>query len=132
MKQAGYNPRSPDGVVLHFALAEMLLGEGNVDEAEAALSAPYEFVHQKTIPNGYFVGMSDSVKGACLAAQRKPDEAESLLIAGLENLRQSRGDHHRLTRDARDRLVAFYRQTGRDEQADQYVKLLGPGFPSSK
>ena len=48
------------------------------------------------------------------AGQGKLDKAKTLLIAGLENLRHSLGDHHLLTRQARDRLVGFYRATGRD------------------
>ncbi len=122
-------PKFPHLVMRHLALANYLIENARLDEAEPILRFAHEFVHSKTLPGNYYIGLADSLMGALLATKQQDSEAEPLLIAGFENLRKSRGDHHRLTRKARDRLVKFYRQTGRDEQADKYVGLLGTAVP---
>jgi tetratricopeptide (TPR) repeat protein len=118
------SPSNPNAADLHLLYAKLLIDRGKLDEAEPFLKYVSDFVHHKTMPGSYGVGQADSLTGALLAAKGKASDAEPLLLAGLENLRSSRGDHHRLTHEARDRLVNFYRRTGRDEEADQYTEIL--------
>jgi tetratricopeptide (TPR) repeat protein/tRNA A-37 threonylcarbamoyl transferase component Bud32 len=120
----GLNTAYPRGVMPYLVLAQLLIDQRRAGEAEKSLRAVRNFVHQKTIPGSYYIGFADSLMGAWLAGNGQQDEAEPLLIAGLENLRKSRGDHHRLTHEALDRLVSFYRKAGREQQADEYAKLL--------
>ncbi|MBI2826993.1 MAG: serine/threonine protein kinase [Planctomycetia bacterium] len=117
-------PRSPHSAYRHLTLAQVLIDRGKFDEAEPVLKVVNDFVHPKTMPGSYYIGWADSLTGTWLAAMGKRDEAEPLLVAGLENLRKSRGDHHRLTHEALDRLVSFYRQNGRSADAERYIKLL--------
>ena len=88
------------------SFAEALIDSGHVAEAADHFGRAYAWIHERSVPDCFLVGVADSVQGKLLARQGKPDEAEPLLIAGLENLRRSRGDHHLLTRQARDRLVS--------------------------
>ena len=123
------DPRSPRAAWRLMLVATVLIDRGKYDEAEPILKVVNDFVHSRTIPGNYFVGWADSLQGAWLAVKGEPDEAELLLIAGLENLRKSRGDHHPLTHEACDRLVNFYKQAGREAEATHYDELLIASTP---
>ena len=87
----------PTGVVPYLTLAQLLVDQGRTEDAENILRTAYDFAHQKTMPGSYFIGQADSLMGAWLALKEQADEAEPLLIAGLDNSRKSRGDHHAMT-----------------------------------
>ena len=78
----------------------------------------------------YRIGVADSLMGELFWAKGDNNAAEPLLIAGFENLRKSRGDHHKLTREAQSRIISFYRKTGNVEQAARYELILQPKSPT--
>jgi tetratricopeptide (TPR) repeat protein len=100
-----------------LSLAQLSMDKARWDDAEGVLRFAWSHTHAHSMPGSYLTGLTDSLLGACLSAKGKPDEAEPLLVAGLENLRISRGVEHPLTREAHDRLVVFYRSVGRTDAA---------------
>ena len=94
-------PAYPVDAISNLIAAELLIERQSLDEAATILRPAYEWIHQKTFPDGYMTGLADGAQGKLLAAQGKLEEAERQLLASLENLRKSRGEHHWLTRKAR-------------------------------
>ena len=103
----------PQRVLRHLILAQILIDDQKIDEAESLVLVAHEFVHNRTIPGNYFIGVADQVMGNWLAAKGQVSEAESCLLAAVDNLRTSRGPTHRLTMSALESLKQLYRTTGR-------------------
>ncbi|HEY1603609.1 MAG TPA: serine/threonine-protein kinase [Pirellulales bacterium] len=108
----------PHRVMRHLTRVQMLIHQQRLDEAEPLLQMAHGFAHGKTIPGSYFQGLADSLMGSWLAAHDQSAEAEKYLLAGVKNLRVSRGDGHPLTLDAQARLTRFYQETNRAAAAE--------------
>ncbi len=65
-------------------------------------------------------GVSKSVLGECLMRQGRYDEAEALLVDGLETLQAANGP----TEAALRRLVSLYETVGRVGDAATYREML--------
>ena len=117
------DPHSTDAYLLHTRL---LIDRGKLAEAESILKPISIFLHEKSMRGNYRIGVADGLMGELLSAKGDNKAAEPLLIAGFENLRKSRGDHHRLTREAQARVVNFYRKAGNVEQATKFEHILQP------
>jgi tetratricopeptide (TPR) repeat protein len=104
-----------------------LAATGRPDEAEASLRDSLA-VRVRSLPAGHrLVASSQSVLGEHLyRLQRRFPEAEPLLLAGYEGLKEKLGPTDARTRAALTRLVALYDAWGRRPQAQTYRKLLTP------
>ena len=72
-------------------------------EALATFRSKYEGAHWRTAE-------AESVLGACLAGLGRHEDAEHLLSESHETLRRLRGERAFITRQAHERLHAFYQQ----------------------
>ena len=59
-----------------------------------------------------------SIRGGCLRQEGRFEEAEPILLGSLARLVELRGDTARQTKQARERVVALFEATGRDEPAE--------------
>lgn len=64
---------------------------------------------------------AESALGSCLAALRRYDEAELLLVESYATLKAKR---HKLTQKTLKQLIALYEAWGKPEKAAQYRPLL--------
>jgi serine/threonine protein kinase len=72
----------------------------------------------------YWVALANSALGECLAMQQRYNEAEPLLIASYESLRNSQGSANPRTRIALRRIVALYENWGKSDAAREYRNKL--------
>jgi serine/threonine protein kinase len=76
-------------------------------------------------PQGHLViAIARSIRGECLVALQRYDEAEPLLIESYQILQTSQGPHNPRTKVALRRLVALYEAWPKPELAAQYRALL--------
>ena len=97
-----------------IALSHALMAQRRGDEAAPLLQEALASVEQHPqIRYPWFKGEIQSSLGAVLAAQTKLDDAERLLVAGYEGLRDTPSAPPPRIRAALERLVSFYAATGR-------------------
>ncbi len=104
----------------HFitAYAQNVAGRAYCDGGDAATGEPLLeaslTTRREQLPEGHWLlANGESLLGDCLARLGRNDAAERLLKSGYEQLRNDRGPEHTKTVEARDRLRAFYENTGR-------------------
>ena len=103
---ASLSASQPQRVLRHLALAQLLIDEGEWEEAEALLKGnSHHFAHEQTIPGSYFIGVADGVMGSLLAAKGSTSEAEfylqvcSIIFVRREEIRiRSRKRHGQFCR----------------------------------
>jgi serine/threonine protein kinase len=86
-------------------------------------------IFEKKYPQHYRIGFVQSILGGCLRQQKKYQEAEPLLLAGGEGVitNQNMADSYERGQflwEPLARLVSFYEETGRPEEAAQWRKKL--------
>jgi len=98
----------------------VLVSLGRHREAEAELRPALErAVHG--YPAGHWrIALAENALGSALSAQRKFDEADTLLLDGLRKLAATRGIDALETRLARQRVIAHYQRWRRPELAVRY------------
>jgi tetratricopeptide (TPR) repeat protein len=101
-------------IALSHSLVAQRRGEEAIPHLREALDVT-EKNPQARFP--WFKGEVQSTLGAALAAQRQSTEAETLLLAGYEALRDLPATPPPRLRAALERLVAFYVATGRSAEA---------------
>jgi eukaryotic-like serine/threonine-protein kinase len=132
---AGGEPDRPTANSLSmYALA--LLARRRYVEAELVLREAIR-VYEAAVPEYPLRFNAISQLGEALAGQNKDREAEPLLVAGYEGLKQREGklnafDRQRFLPPAIRRLVAFYGKTGRPDEADKWRRLLPPEPPPAR
>jgi eukaryotic-like serine/threonine-protein kinase len=104
-----------------YAINEPVKGE------EAARE--YLAICERKYPGYYRIGFVQSVLGGCLTKQEKYKEAEPLLLAGYEGVMAHKdqadvGDGTQFLWEPTARLVWFYEQTGRPEEAAKWKQKL--------
>jgi hypothetical protein len=104
-----------------------LLKRHRYAEAEPLLRECLKF-REKNEPDGWRTFHTKSLLGSGLLGQRKYAEAERLLLAGYEGMRQREGKippigKSRLT-EAIERLVQLYDECGRKDKADEWRRRL--------
>jgi tetratricopeptide (TPR) repeat protein len=122
----------------HNALAARvmtLLVEGKFAEAEP-LARECLALREIMIPDDWRTFNARSMLGGSLLGQKKYAEAEPLLLSGYQGLKQ-REDKipaagNMRPREAFQRLVQLYEDTGRPDQAAQWKKLLVQSNPNKK
>ena len=97
-------------------LAALLNRSGRHAEAEALFREALR-VQRKTFPEGHWeIANATSLLGSCLAAARRFDEAEPLLLGAYPVLESRFGAQHRRTRAALERIVSLYEASGRTQK----------------
>jgi len=91
-------------------------------EAEPALRECLD-IRQKYLPGHWLVGNTQSVLGECLAAQRRFDEAEQLLLDGYQAMSVQPAPPRR-KREAVERIVRLYDEWRRTEEVERWRSKL--------
>jgi tetratricopeptide (TPR) repeat protein len=111
----------------HGAILETINGEGvslmrsgSPDRAEPLFRDVLTIQRETMGADSWRTGMTESVLGECLWRQGRLDEAERHLLAGYATVRDASGPQPPTLR----RLVAFYEDTGRPDDAARYAALL--------
>lgn len=107
----------------YTAFAQNVAGQAYCAGENAAVGAPLLRTSLETrravLPEGHWlVANGESLLGACLAALGHVEEAQRFLEQGYQGLLRERSPEHQKTVEARERLHAFYRDTGRPARAD--------------
>jgi tetratricopeptide (TPR) repeat protein len=101
-----------------IALSHALIAQGQHDEAMPLLREALEKVEtQPLVRFLWFKGEIQSTLGGVLASRSQPEEAERLLLAGIESLDAAPSTPRPRWRAAVQRLVSFYKAAGRDSDA---------------
>jgi tetratricopeptide (TPR) repeat protein len=112
------------------ALGAALLAQQRVDEALPILREARDILEAHALlRKRWFKPYIQGALGAALAAKGEASEAEGMLIAGYEGLRDLRSAPRAHVRDAVQRLVAFYTTSGRTAEAVAWrnrLAALGP------
>jgi len=103
-----------------YNLGRLLYRKGDYAAAIAPLEEALPIV-ERTSPSGHWrPGNLQSMIGHCLSRTGRYEEAEPLLLAGLETVRADRGDDDRRTITANKRVVELYELWDKPEAAARY------------
>ncbi len=97
-------------------LADALLAQGKTAEAEAAARESVAAFRAAT-PGSSQVAAAESLLGACLAAQGRYEEAETLLLTSYGVLAADESSGAEKAADAKRRIVSLYTSWGKPERA---------------
>ncbi len=111
---------------LQESLGRCLLHTGKPADAEPILRQCLA-IREKTQPDNWTTFDTKALLGAALLGQKKYPDAEPLLLAGYEGMKQREktmptGDKDRLP-EAADRLVHLYDATGKKDEAAKWRKI---------
>ncbi len=111
-------------------LARTLLLEQRFAEAETLAHECLE-VREKEQPNDWETFEARTLVGRSVLGQRRPAEAEPLMLAGCMGMKDRAGkvppwEQWRL-RDALQSLIQFYDNTGKADDAAKWRRELAPG-----
>jgi serine/threonine-protein kinase len=106
-------------------LGIVLQWQDRCDEAEPLLTQALPLLEAAYPGDPWETANTRAYLGACRAALGRTAEAEPLLRAGYRRLLEVRGADNRLTRKARELLIEFLRNSGRDSEADGLQVLSG-------
>jgi hypothetical protein len=128
------NPLSPNRAAALSVQGAALLAEKKPSEAELKLRESLT-IRQTTHPNNWITFDTQSMLGEALLEQKKYAQAEPLLLAGYDGLKQRRAkiplqQLFRLTR-AIQRLVRLYTAWGKPEEASRWRKELEAATPQN-
>jgi tetratricopeptide (TPR) repeat protein len=124
------NDNSPTHASALFIRGSMLLFEKNAPEAELKLRACLT-IRQKVAPKSWATFDTMSTLGEALLDQQKFADAEPLLIAGYDGLKEHEAsipeaDRSRLTK-ATERLLKLYESSGKKDKAMRWRVQLESG-----
>jgi serine/threonine-protein kinase len=98
----------------------VLVARGNAQEGEGILRDALRFRSSK-FKSGYWqIAEAQSALGNCLAALKRYDEAEPLLVESYSSIKSLRAESDWLTRRALGRVASLYQAWGKPEKAAQY------------
>ena len=131
-----YEPGSLDAANLNAIEAYTFLEEGQFVEAEGKARTCLE-IRERLNPEHWTPYHAKSLLGAAMAGQGRLDDAEPLLLEGYEGVKMHRHqleDEHKIRlNETLFRLIQFYMQTGKSEQANRWIQeaiTLGLPLPS--
>ncbi len=107
-------------------LGKRLVAIGEFARAESVLREALQILTRAT-PDDWRTAEIASVLGECLAAQKRFEEAESLLLASYTRIGEAKGDGDRTTREALDRIVRLYERWDKPERAAPFKALRPRG-----
>jgi non-specific serine/threonine protein kinase/serine/threonine-protein kinase len=117
----------PGTLEASFELAEVLLANGDCAGAEPLARKCLAFYEQQS-PDAWLTFSTRSLLGGCLLGQKKPAEAEPLLLSGYEGMKQREDQIPASSRprlkEALQRLVQLYETTDRKDQATEWKRKL--------
>jgi serine/threonine-protein kinase len=93
---------------------------GQVKEGETILREAVRIRTESLPKEHYWVALANSALGECLTIQQRYSEAEPLLVASYESLKNSQGTHNPRTRLALQRLVELYEKWQKPDLAARY------------
>jgi tetratricopeptide (TPR) repeat protein len=118
-------PNDRTVVTALIALSHSLVAQRRYAEAVPLLREALQISEQHPqVRFPWFKGEIQSTLGAVLAAQRKTDEAEPMLLAGYEGLQGAASTPPPRLRAALERLVSFYAASGRADEAATFRRQL--------
>ncbi len=100
------------------AVAVTRLGDAQAGETE--LRSALELHRQAPSADAVAVAIAESALGECLTAQRRFDEAESLLLPAAETLKNRLRAHDTRVAETRARLANLYERWGKPELAEKH------------
>ncbi len=100
-------PGHPDLVTSLLGMGRLQIAAGEANQAEPLLQEALQ-IQMQAAPEHWRTAEIQSVLGECLAAQRRFDEAEPLLLASYQGIREKKGDRSSTTREALARVVRAY------------------------
>ncbi len=110
--QASFGQAHYSVVVISSGLAATLTADGRALQAEELLREGLgRWRHE--LQQGWHLALAEGALGGSLSAQGRFAEAEPLLAGSLAVIRQAKGEEHRRTIQARDRLRQLYQAWGR-------------------
>ena len=103
--------------------ADFLRQTGDLERAEAVITSVFNQIQgRETL---YWMShVAQSVRGAIWSEQGRREEAEPLLVQGLDGLRESCSDRSSWTRLAQERLIEHYEAVGQMELAEKTRALI--------
>jgi eukaryotic-like serine/threonine-protein kinase len=118
------------------ALGRNLLMQKNWSGAEVVLRESVALNEKKQTPTAWTVFDAKGTLGGALLGQKRYAEAEPLLVAGYEGMKQHEGqippqEKVRVT-EGIERLVQLYEATGKPEETAKWRKLLAQTRDSGK
>jgi tetratricopeptide (TPR) repeat protein len=115
-------PDHPSTLAVMDKLAKAYQKKGDYAQAEKVLRECLTFRQQKE-PDGWMRFLTQSELGGCLLGQKKYADAEPLLLAGYEGMREREAAKSYLI-EAVERLVQLYDSSGQKDKAAQWRKEL--------
>ncbi|HLG14769.1 MAG TPA: serine/threonine-protein kinase [Blastocatellia bacterium] len=109
-----------------------LTDKGTPLDAEPLLREGLEIRRKAFSAGDWRTAEAQSVLGGCLAALKRYDEAEPLLVESYATLKAKRGDRDRTTQQTLKRLISLYEAWGKSEKAAPYRALLAQSDSSPK
>ena len=110
-------------------LTRTLIAEAKFAEAESLAREGLAF-GEKNLPDDWQTFNARSLLGETLSGQKKVSEAEPLLLAGYDGLKQREhsipDEHKPRLSEAIQRIVRLYEATGRPELANQWRERMQP------
>lgn len=116
----------PDTAAGMSALAQTLRRQGDLTAAEALLRESLA-VREKKLPNAWHTFHTRTQLGEVLLGQKKYEEAERLLLAGLDGMKQRANnirDYGKLFPEVIQNLIRLYEATGEPDKAAEWRKNL--------
>ncbi len=92
--------------------------------AEKVLREAVKLREENLPPKHFMTALTRGALGECLTILKRYDEAEPLLLASYQNLKDSQGPTNPRTKIALQRLVTLYLSWGRESEASSYRSQL--------
>lgn len=113
----------PQVAVADGSLGHMLVEKGEFEEGERLLRRAIGVLKAPSSGGAYYAAIFEGALGVSLMRREQIDEAETVLRSSLESLGQLFGVQDRNTRQAAQRLVELYEQTGRSADATRITDI---------
>ncbi len=125
IREKGLPDQHPSVAFAMQVLGRSLALMDSISQAEHWLRESLR-IRREHLPEGHWaLASSESILGFHLAASGKTAEGERLMLSAEAALRQARGADSRPTRDARRRLLDYYRSVANAEETARWEEALG-------
>lgn len=125
MRRRVYGPNAFEVTFALNGLARLYSQMGRYAEAEPLLRESLEIFDQVE-PRHWRRHYAESLLGALLTSLDRLDDAEPLLMAGVDGLSAARGDQDRFTQEALRHAVEFYQRSNQPSDRDNLARRIKP------